>query len=52
MTLRSKLCIVKVEKSGESFPVRRAYPHHFVSFCVEVKEPQVKPCSMTLRATV
>lgn len=38
MTLRSKLCIVKVEKSGESFTVRRAYPHHCVSFCVEVKK--------------
>jgi hypothetical protein len=52
MALRSKLCIIKVEKSGESFPVWRAYPHRCVSVCVEVKELRAKPCSMTLRATV
>jgi hypothetical protein len=52
MTLRSELCIIKVEKSGESFPVQRVYPHRCVSVCVEVNETQAKPCSMTLPAIV
>jgi hypothetical protein len=47
MALRSKLCIIKVEKSGKSFPVWRAYPHRCVSVCVEVNEHRAKPCSMT-----